>query len=179
MLAFKGEIWDCKFHISLWCFFDAFRYEGPELEMWSLGVLLYTLLFSENPFCSVEETLQARLHPPCEISTGWKICFITEIRIDYRHVTKFCKLWLYSCTTCCFVLVLELYALLAGVLHPVVDQRMNLEELLESQWIQQPINLAEYSWGEVFPSSNGIGFSLFLFCGLLGYQKDHIQLSQT
>ncbi|XP_039551037.1 PAS domain-containing serine/threonine-protein kinase isoform X2 [Pimephales promelas] len=92
-------------------------YEGPELEMWSLGVLLYTLLFSENPFCSVEETLQARLHPPCQIST-------------------------------------ELHALLAGLLHPVVDQRMNLEELLESQWIQQPINLAEYSWGEVFPSSN-------------------------
>ncbi|CAM4588551.1 unnamed protein product [Leuciscus chuanchicus] len=92
-------------------------YEGPELEMWSLGVLLYTLLFSENPFCSVEETLQAQLHPPCKIST-------------------------------------ELYALLAGLLHPVVDQRMNLEELLESQWIQQPINLAEYSWGEVFPSSN-------------------------
>ncbi|XP_016347564.1 PAS domain-containing serine/threonine-protein kinase isoform X2 [Sinocyclocheilus anshuiensis] len=93
--------------------------EGPELEMWSLGVLLYTLLFSENPFCSVEETLQARLNPPCQIST-------------------------------------ELYALLAGLLHSVVDQRMTLEELLESQWIQQPINLAEYSWTEVFPSSNDI-----------------------
>uniref|UniRef100_A0A8C1BLM5 PAS domain-containing serine/threonine-protein kinase n=2 Tax=Cyprinus carpio carpio TaxID=630221 RepID=A0A8C1BLM5_CYPCA len=93
------------------------QYEGPELEMWSLGVLLYTLLFSENPFCSVEETLQARLNPPCQIST-------------------------------------ELYALLAGLLHPVVDQRMTLEELLESQWIQQPINQAEYSWGDVFPSSN-------------------------
>lgn len=92
-------------------------YEGPELEMWSLGVLLYTLLFSENPFCSVEETLQARLNPPCQIST-------------------------------------ELHALLAGLLHPVVDQRTTLEELVESQWIQQPINLAEYSWGEVFPSSN-------------------------
>ncbi|XP_059357319.1 PAS domain-containing serine/threonine-protein kinase-like isoform X2 [Carassius carassius] len=93
------------------------RYEGPELEMWSLGVLLYTLLFSENPFCSVEETLQARLNPPCQIST-------------------------------------ELYALLVGLLHPVADQRMTLEELLESQWIQQPINQAEYSWGEVFPSNN-------------------------
>ncbi|XP_067309385.1 PAS domain-containing serine/threonine-protein kinase isoform X2 [Pseudorasbora parva] len=92
-------------------------YEGPELEMWSLGVLLYTLLFSENPFCNVEETLQARLSPPCQIST-------------------------------------ELHALLAGLLHPVVYQRMTLEELVESQWIQQPINLAEYSWGEVFPSRN-------------------------
>ncbi|KAG9343170.1 hypothetical protein JZ751_014147 [Albula glossodonta] len=43
-------------------------YEGPELEMWSLGVLLYTLLFSENPFCEVEETLQAQLRPPFPIS---------------------------------------------------------------------------------------------------------------
>ncbi|KAM9789360.1 PAS domain-containing serine/threonine-protein kinase [Neosynchiropus ocellatus] len=43
-------------------------YEGPELEMWSLGVLLYTLLFSENPFCGVEEILQAKLKPPFSLS---------------------------------------------------------------------------------------------------------------
>ncbi|KAA0718713.1 PAS domain-containing serine/threonine-protein kinase [Triplophysa tibetana] len=92
-------------------------YEGPELEMWSLGVLLYTLLFSENPFFNVEETLRARLNPPCKIST-------------------------------------ELYGLLAGLLHPVVAQRMTLDELLESPWLRQPVNLAEYSWGDVFPSSN-------------------------
>ncbi|XP_038574117.1 PAS domain-containing serine/threonine-protein kinase isoform X2 [Micropterus salmoides] len=43
-------------------------YEGPELEMWSIGVLLYTLLFSENPFCGVEEILNAKLKPPFHIS---------------------------------------------------------------------------------------------------------------
>ncbi|XP_042284787.1 PAS domain-containing serine/threonine-protein kinase isoform X1 [Thunnus maccoyii] len=43
-------------------------YEGPELEMWSLGVLLYTLLFSENPFCGVEEILHAKLKPPFPLS---------------------------------------------------------------------------------------------------------------
>uniref|UniRef100_A0A8C4DA91 PAS domain-containing serine/threonine-protein kinase n=1 Tax=Dicentrarchus labrax TaxID=13489 RepID=A0A8C4DA91_DICLA len=43
-------------------------YEGPELEMWSLGVLLYTLLFSENPFCDVEEILNAKLKPPFPLS---------------------------------------------------------------------------------------------------------------
>ncbi|XP_061587094.1 PAS domain-containing serine/threonine-protein kinase isoform X2 [Cololabis saira] len=43
-------------------------YEGPELEMWSLGVLLYTLLFSENPFCDVGEILDAKLKPPFSIS---------------------------------------------------------------------------------------------------------------
>ncbi|XP_044074602.1 PAS domain-containing serine/threonine-protein kinase [Siniperca chuatsi] len=44
-------------------------YEGPELEMWSFGVLLYTLLFSENPFCGVEEILDAKLKPPFPLST--------------------------------------------------------------------------------------------------------------
>nr|XP_046263668.1 PAS domain-containing serine/threonine-protein kinase [Scatophagus argus]XP_046263669.1 PAS domain-containing serine/threonine-protein kinase [Scatophagus argus] len=44
-------------------------YEGPELEMWSLGVLLYTLLFSENPFCGVEEILNAKLKPPFPLSS--------------------------------------------------------------------------------------------------------------
>lgn len=43
-------------------------YEGPELEMWSMGVLLYTLLFSENPFCGVEEILTAKLKLPFPLS---------------------------------------------------------------------------------------------------------------
>ncbi|CAL9688767.1 unnamed protein product [Knipowitschia caucasica] len=43
-------------------------YEGPELEMWSIGVLLYTLLFGENPFCCVEEILNAKLKLPFPLS---------------------------------------------------------------------------------------------------------------
>ncbi|XP_047662475.1 PAS domain-containing serine/threonine-protein kinase [Tachysurus fulvidraco] len=89
-------------------------YKGPELEMWSLGVLVYTLLFSENPFCSVEETIQAKLRIPCDVSA-------------------------------------DLYSLLAGLLHREPTERMTLEELLHEPWIRQPINLAEYSWSEVFP----------------------------
>ncbi|XP_017351746.1 PAS domain-containing serine/threonine-protein kinase isoform X2 [Ictalurus punctatus] len=92
-------------------------YKGPELEMWSLGVLVYTLLFSENPFCSVEETIQAKLNIPCDIST-------------------------------------DLYRLLAGLLHREPSERMTLEELLQEPWIRQPINLAEYSWSEVFPCNH-------------------------
>uniref|UniRef100_G3SSZ7 PAS domain-containing serine/threonine-protein kinase n=1 Tax=Loxodonta africana TaxID=9785 RepID=G3SSZ7_LOXAF len=43
-------------------------YRGPELEMWSLGVTLYTLIFEENPFCELEETVEAVLNPPYEVS---------------------------------------------------------------------------------------------------------------
>ena len=44
------------------------KYLGPELEMWSLGVLLYTLVFYENPFRTVEETIQADMELPWSIS---------------------------------------------------------------------------------------------------------------
>ncbi|KAM7105106.1 PAS domain-containing serine/threonine-protein kinase isoform 3-T3 [Molossus nigricans] len=43
-------------------------YKGPELEMWSLGVTLYTLIFEENPFCELEETLEAVMNPPYPVS---------------------------------------------------------------------------------------------------------------
>ncbi|XP_077009430.1 PAS domain-containing serine/threonine-protein kinase isoform X3 [Tamandua tetradactyla] len=43
-------------------------YQGPELEMWSLGVTLYTLVFEENPFCELEETMEAAINPPHLVS---------------------------------------------------------------------------------------------------------------
>ncbi|XP_040087899.1 PAS domain-containing serine/threonine-protein kinase [Oryx dammah] len=43
-------------------------YRGPELEMWSMGVTLYTLIFEENPFCELEETVEAAINPPYLVS---------------------------------------------------------------------------------------------------------------
>uniref|UniRef100_A0A8C0ECZ9 PAS domain-containing serine/threonine-protein kinase n=1 Tax=Bubo bubo TaxID=30461 RepID=A0A8C0ECZ9_BUBBB len=45
-------------------------YHGPELEMWSLGVTLYTLVLGENPFCELEEAMAAVLNPPRPVSKG-------------------------------------------------------------------------------------------------------------
>ncbi|KAG8580673.1 hypothetical protein GDO81_007384 [Engystomops pustulosus] len=89
-------------------------YPGPELEMWSLGVTLYTLIFGENPFCEVEEILDAELNPPFSVSQ-------------------------------------ELHDLISGLLHRDPEMRMVLDELLRDLWVTQPVNLAEYTWEEVYP----------------------------
>lgn len=47
-----------------------FSYKGPELELWAIGVTLYTLIFQENPFYDAEEIIQAILKPPFPVSNG-------------------------------------------------------------------------------------------------------------
>ncbi|XP_025933170.1 PAS domain-containing serine/threonine-protein kinase isoform X1 [Apteryx rowi] len=91
-------------------------YQGPELEMWSLGVTLYTLIFGENPFCELEEAMAAVLNPPQVVSEG-------------------------------------LMSLIAGLLHPVPEQRTTLAKLVEDPWLKQPVNLGNYTWEEVYTSA--------------------------
>ncbi|GAB1609067.1 domain-containing serine serine/threonine-protein kinase-like [Argonauta hians] len=43
-------------------------YEGPELEVWSMGVTLYTLVYGENPFYTVDDILECNFSPPYQIS---------------------------------------------------------------------------------------------------------------
>ncbi|NWX46078.1 PASK kinase, partial [Steatornis caripensis] len=88
-------------------------YHGPELEMWSLGVTLYTLVFGENPFCELEEAVAAALNPSRPVSKG-------------------------------------LMDLVAGLLHPAPEQRMTLATLVEDSWLKQPVDLADYTWEEVY-----------------------------
>lgn len=58
-------------HLMLFSSSLFIRYRGPELEVWSMGVTLYTLIFGENPFYDVEETIEAVLKPPFIVSPGW------------------------------------------------------------------------------------------------------------
>ncbi|KAJ3361152.1 hypothetical protein GGF32_007707 [Allomyces javanicus] len=43
------------------------KYRGPEQEIWSLGVLLYMMIFAEAPFADPVQTVQCRLHVPSNI----------------------------------------------------------------------------------------------------------------
>ena len=46
------------------------KYYGPELDCWTCGIALYTLVFSENPFFDAEETIECILKPPFKVSKG-------------------------------------------------------------------------------------------------------------
>lgn len=46
------------------------RYTGYEVEVWSLGVTLYTLMYWENPFYDVDEIIKGALNIPYEHSPG-------------------------------------------------------------------------------------------------------------
>lgn len=45
------------------------------MEMWALGVTLYTLIFGENPFIDVDETLKGEIRISKAISDGEWILF--------------------------------------------------------------------------------------------------------
>jgi len=57
--TFYGTVEYCSPEVLQGC-----SYEGPELEIWSLGVLLYIIIFGENPFYDSQDTIRAELHPP-------------------------------------------------------------------------------------------------------------------
>jgi len=39
-------------------------YRGKEQDIWALGILLYTLVYKENPFYSIDEILDHELRIP-------------------------------------------------------------------------------------------------------------------
>ncbi|CAB4394228.1 uncharacterized protein OCT59_010909 [Rhizophagus irregularis] len=46
------------------------KYEGPPQDIWALGILLYTLIYKENPFYNIDEIIARDLRIPYILSEG-------------------------------------------------------------------------------------------------------------
>ncbi|CAG8596942.1 18664_t:CDS:2, partial [Acaulospora morrowiae] len=46
------------------------RYDGPPQDIWALGILLYTLIYKENPFYNIDEIIARDLRIPYILSDG-------------------------------------------------------------------------------------------------------------
>lgn len=51
-------------------FLRSFYVVLSELEIWALGITLFVLIFFENPFIDIEETLHSDLHLPHTVSAA-------------------------------------------------------------------------------------------------------------
>ncbi|OAD67311.1 hypothetical protein PHYBLDRAFT_118542 [Phycomyces blakesleeanus NRRL 1555(-)] len=65
-------------------------YEGPPQDIWSLGILLYTLVYRENPFYSIDEILEGDLRvPPTEFTGNFRhmglLLNMLERRVESRY----------------------------------------------------------------------------------------------
>ena len=132
-------------------------YNGRELEMWTLGILLYVMIFNENPFYGVDETLQCQLKPPFEISP---LCLELikallekdpqkRMRLEelasHQWVTQSVEIENYSfrdvvqCSKYFDFIMFDLN-MLKRVLEKetqICKERMKLEQLASHQWVTQ------------------------------------------
>lgn len=129
-------------------------YEGPELEMWSLGVLLYTLLFSENPFCDVEEILDAKLNIPFPLSSGTltflSCCSLNSLNVLFCANTfciesQTCKLCYLGC---CSLTHLREWLLMSYCCRPGSVSPFHWQNTAGQRWCVQhktPVSVINYS----------------------------------
>lgn len=47
-------------------------YQGPPQDIWSLGILLYTLVFKENPFYNIDQAVTRELPKLLDVANGWQ-----------------------------------------------------------------------------------------------------------
>ena len=44
------------------------KYEGKPQDIWALGILLYTMIYKENPFYNVDEIMEGEMRVPYVVS---------------------------------------------------------------------------------------------------------------
>ena len=102
------------------------RYQGPQSEIWSLGVVLYIVAFQKLPFGRPEETYQCRLTIP-QHSDASKFKHPSRLRAH--------RPWLLT-----WWAALGLAHLLERMLEPDMHRRITINEVMNHPWLDGPTN---------------------------------------
>lgn len=84
--TFHGTLQYCAPEILRGC-----RYRGPEAEVWGLGVLLYTMLFGENPFNDPKNIMTETISIEHLAATCGHVVYVGERCINEHQRSKYLK----------------------------------------------------------------------------------------
>jgi serine/threonine protein kinase len=99
-------------------------YTGPPQDIWSLGILLYTLIYKENPFYNIDEIMSRDLRIPWSLDEG-KLEILSYFACEWDA---------FSATN---MNISGSVDLIKCMLDRNVDTRLTIDQVVHHKWLQQ------------------------------------------
>ena len=104
------------------------EYDGPPQDIWALGILLYTLIYRENPFYNINEILSRDLRIPYILSEGM-LCVGQRLFMIQLFYIQF-SIAILSFSTGSIDLIKKM-------LNRNIDKRPTIFEVINHPWLEE------------------------------------------